>query len=72
MAAMLVSQGKKRCGNGKTLQKEKKKLMIHLSSYINVIRVVHFIEAVLEWLVYWDGLRSRLIWRYTFPILVNY
>ena len=52
MAAMLVSQGKKRCGNGKTLQKEKKKLMIHLSSYINVIRVVHFIEAVLEWLVY--------------------
>ena len=44
--------------------------MSHLSSYVNVINVVFFIEAVLDWLVYWDGLLSRLIWRYTFPILV--
>ena len=77
MAAMLVSQGKKRCGSGKEIAKKKTKtktnkktLVSHLSLYVNVINVVFFIEAVLDWLVYWDGLLSRLIWRYTFPILV--
>ena len=75
MAAVLVSQGKKRCGSGKEIAKNKNKnkkktLMSHLSSYVNVINVVFFIEAVLDWLVYWDGLLFRLIWRYTFPILV--
>ena len=54
----------------KQKQKQKKTLLSHLSSYVNVINVVFFIEAVLDWLVYWDGLLSRLIWRYTFPILV--
>ena len=46
--------------------------MSHLSSYIHVINVVFFIEAVVEWLVYWDGQLSRLIWRHTFAILVYY
>ena len=56
----------------KKLQKKKQTLTSHLSSYIHVINVVFFIEAVEEWLVYWDGLLSRLIWRYTFPILVYF
>ena len=72
MAAVLVSQGKKRCGNGKEIAKKKQILTSHLSSYIHVIDVVFFIEAVEERLVYWDGLLSRLIWRYTFPILVYF
>ena len=72
MAAVLVSQGKKRCGNGKEIAKKNQILTSYLSSYIHVINVVFFIEAVEEPLVYWDGLLSRLIWRYTFPILVYF
>ena len=52
-----MSQGKKRCGSGKEIAKNKNKnkkktFMSHLSSYVNVINVVFFIEAVLDWLVY--------------------
>ena len=72
MAAVLVSQGKKRCENGKEIAKKNQILTSYLSSYIHVINVVFFIEAVEERLVYWDGLLSRLIWRYTFPILVYF
>ena len=56
----------------KKLLKKNQILTSYLSSYIHVINVVFFIEAVEERLVCWDGLLSRLIWRYTFPILVYF